>query len=391
MGMLLWLLALTAACTPAPAPVDGPGVGDPVRIIFDTDMDTDSDDAGAMAMLHAMADEGEVEILGTMVSSRFEWSAPAVDVINTYYGRPDLPIGVPKGAGASTDRGSRFARQLAEEFPHDVRSNEEAEDAVDAYRRILAGQPDGSVVIVTVGYLTNLSDLLRSGPDEHSALSGRELVARKVRHYVAMGSRYPADLDPRVWGNFKPDAAATVHVAAEWPTVITFTGGGDFADRMATGARLATEVPAGSPVRRAYEHYFGGQAEDRHSADQIATLVAVRGTGYPWLLVTEGYNHIFPNGTHEWRERPDDPRHRYVSALAPGADPLAVKRTIEDLMVRPPRRGPRPSSTVDGSRGPFLALDPQVQPCGSLPRGGAPRAAAIPPQEVGCRVRIPAR
>jgi hypothetical protein len=289
-------------------------------------------------MLHAMADDGEVEILATIVSSRFEWSAPAVEVINTYNGRPDLPIGVPKGEGASTDRGSRFARQLAEEFPHRIRSNEEAPNAVAVYRRILAAQPDASVTIVTVGYLTNLRSLLQSGPDAHSQLPGRQLVARKVRHLVVMGSRYPADLDPTPWGNFKPDPAATVHVVAEWPTTITFTGGGDFANALATGARLATDAPASSPVRRAYEHYFGGQAANRHSADQIAVMVAVHGSGPPWQLVTEGYNHIFPNGTHEWRDRPNDPRHQFISALAPGTGAKEIARGIEDLMVRAPRQ-----------------------------------------------------
>ena len=35
----------------------------PVKILFDTDMTTDCDDAGAMAVLHALADRGECEIL----------------------------------------------------------------------------------------------------------------------------------------------------------------------------------------------------------------------------------------------------------------------------------------------------------------------------------------
>ena len=151
-----------------------------------------------------------------------------------------------------------------------------------------------------------------------------------------MGSRYPADRDPNVWGNFKTDPAATVHVAAEWPTPIVFTGGGAFAERLATGARLASEAPADSPVRLAYELYFGGPPRDRHSADQIAVLVAVRGEGDPWRLVTRGRNHVFPDGTHEWRDEPDDPRHGYVSALAEGTVPAAVAGVIGDLMTRRP-------------------------------------------------------
>lgn len=333
----LVLLVALAGCSAAPAP-GVPGPGGPVSIIFDTDMDTDADDAGALAMLHALADRGEVEILATPVSSAFAWSAPATDVINTYHGRPDLPIGVPRGPRVAVDQRSKYAETLAREYPHDLRSAAAAPSAVEVYRSVLAAQPDGSVVIVTVGNLTNLGDLLESGADGHSPLDGRALVARKVRELVAMGSRYPADLDPAVWGNFKPEPASVVRVARDWPGPITFTGGGAFAELLATGARLATEAPPGSPVRRAYELYFDGAIRNRHSADQIAVLVAARGTAHPWQLVTEGYNHIFPDGRHEWRTDRDDPRHRYISSLAPGADPAAVAREIEDLMVRAPAR-----------------------------------------------------
>lgn len=55
--------------------------------------------------------------------------------------------------------------------------------------------------------------------------------------------------------------------------------------------------------------------------------MAARGTGAPWQLVTRGHSQVFPDGTHEWREHPDDPRHRYISALAPGAEALARRGT----------------------------------------------------------------
>src|SRR5215207_4557950 len=81
----------------------------PVPIIFDTDMDSDCDDAAALAMLHALADRGEVKILATTVSSKHTWSVPCTDAINTYFGRPDLPIGAPQGAGPK-EQGSRYAK-----------------------------------------------------------------------------------------------------------------------------------------------------------------------------------------------------------------------------------------------------------------------------------------
>ena len=306
----------------------------PVSIIFDTDMDSDCDDAAALAMLHALADRGEVKILATTVSSQHAWSVPCTDAINTYFGRPDLPIGAPKSVGPK-EQGSRYAKQIAAEFPHDLRSIEAAPDATTIYRKVLAAQADGSVVIATVGDVTNLRYLIESKPDAISPLDGVALVRQKVKQWVCMGSRYPADLDPKPWGNFKLDPDSTVKAIAAWPTLITFTGGGDFANLVATGRRLS-ELPGKNPVRRVYELYFGGEAKDRHSADLISVLVAARGTGAPWKLVQEGHNFIFPDGRHEWRTSPDNPLHEYISALAEGTDPTSVIAEMNTLIMHLP-------------------------------------------------------
>ncbi len=79
--------------------------GRSVSIIFDTDIGTDVDDAGALAILHILADQGKAEILATMSANQNRWCAPAIDVINTYYGRGDIPIGSSK-TGPSPEDGS---------------------------------------------------------------------------------------------------------------------------------------------------------------------------------------------------------------------------------------------------------------------------------------------
>ncbi len=310
---------------------------EPVKLIFDTDMDSDCDDAAALAIVHALADAGEVEILATPVSSKYEWSAVCVDAINTYFGRGDLPVGIPKQGPKFPQQRSRYAKQIAQEFPHDLPYGEKVPDAAPIYRRVLAAQTDNSVVIVTVGDLTNLRYLLESKADDISPLDGPALVKRKVRQWVCMGTRYPHDLDPGHWGNFKVDPESTVKAIAGWPTLITFTGGQEFAEKLATGKAQA-DLPRTNPVRRVYELYFGGQVKPRHSADQIAVMVAVRGPGKPWKLVTEGYNHIFPNGTHEWRTQPNNPLHQYVSALADGVEYRDVADMMEKLMLHQPKK-----------------------------------------------------
>jgi inosine-uridine nucleoside N-ribohydrolase len=302
-----------------------------VRIIFDTDMDTDCDDAGALAILHSLADRGEAEILGTLVSSHYPYSVPCVAAINAYYGRPDLPVGSPKGAGADTNRGSAYARQIAEAFPSAYRSNEDAPDAALVYRQLLSTEEDNSVVIVTVGYVTNLRDLLATTADSSSPLSGLELVRRKVKRWVCMGGRYPAHLDPNVYGNFKPDPVSAVEAAQHWPGEIVFTGLGD---DILTGKTLR-QTPENNPVRQAYELYLR-EKPARPSWDPIAVLYAVQPDEPFWRVEDDGYNHIFPNGTNEWRQTPDDPRHKLLQ-LQSGTEGV-VQATLEELMARSPAR-----------------------------------------------------
>ena len=296
-----------------------------IKIIFDTDMDTDCDDVGALAMLHALAGRKEIEILATTVSSRYAWSAPCVEAINRYRGRPELPIGVPKGDGASDNRGSKYARKIATEFPCTLKTNDDAPSAVEVYRKALAAAEDKSVTIVTVGYLTNLRDLMESKADQHSKLNGMELIRSKVFRLVCMGGRYPEHLNPAVFGNFKPDPSSAVAVATSWPGPIYFSGMGE---KVMTGYSLP-QTPADNPVRRAYKLYLGDKRA-RPSWDQVTLLYAARPDAPYWKLLTKGYNHIFKNGTNQWRSQPDKD-HTLVSFDV--KDRALVTETIEQLMT----------------------------------------------------------
>lgn len=306
----------------------------PVKIIFDTDMESDVDDVAALAMLHGLADRGDAEILATISSSLNPWSAPTIDVINTYFGRPDIPIGNVKTKGVY--RNSIYAKPLSEQFPQDIGLGEKAQEATSLYRRILSEQEDASVVIVTVGYLTNLSKLLSSEPDEFSPLNGMELVKKKVKHYVCMGGRYPQEQDPGKWGNFKPDPEAVVHVTNEWPTLITFTTGGVFSNAIPTGKILFTsKAEKGNPVSTAYKIFLKSWNRDyHHSADLIAVYVAVKGHEPYFTLREDGYFHIFEDGTHMWRFKPNRPNHKIVSDFAAGVDPLQVAADFDELLIK---------------------------------------------------------
>ena len=157
------------------------------RIFFDTDMATDCDDAGALAVLHVLANQGECEILATVSSSLNPTACAAVDAINRYYRRPDLLVGTVKGPGVNEK--SRVTQRLAAEVPHRFGEGVEIPDALAIYRDVLEKQPDHSVTIVTVGYLTNLRNLMRL-PASGARVSGMDLIRAKVKKWVCMGGHF---------------------------------------------------------------------------------------------------------------------------------------------------------------------------------------------------------
>ena len=150
----------------------------PVNLIFDTDIGPDYDDVGAMAVLHALADSGKVKILATMASNQSKYIASVMDVLNTYFKRPDIPIGVVRGKAVNMVAWQKWDSILVKNYPHSIKNNAQAEDALTLYRKILAAQPDGSVTIVTVGFTTNMANLLLSKPDKYSPLDGRNLILK---------------------------------------------------------------------------------------------------------------------------------------------------------------------------------------------------------------------
>src|SRR5687768_1487033 len=134
-------------------------------VIFDSDMGPDYDDVGAITMLHAFADSGYFKILATMASTKYEGVAGVFSVLNTYFNRPGLPVGIPKQNGLELKDFQHWTDSLLAKYPHAIKDNEEVPEAAALYRKLLSAQPDKSVTIITVGFFTNLADLLQSAPD----------------------------------------------------------------------------------------------------------------------------------------------------------------------------------------------------------------------------------
>jgi inosine-uridine nucleoside N-ribohydrolase len=295
--------------------------GEGVKILFDTDIGPDCDDAGAAAALHVLMGRGECEILGMACCTSNEYGAPCLDAINTFYGRPDIPIGTLKDGPFCA--WSPYNEDIAKNFPNDLQNGGNAPDATAMYRRILSEQPDGSVTIVATGPLRNMGNMLNSGPDGSSDLNGNELIARKVRELVIMGGGYPNGAE---W-NFQQDGGASNNVASHWPTPIMYSGA-EIGDCVFTGARFSAEMPVSNPVRKAYEDYVGA-GERRQSWDITAAVYAVRGLRNYWLPSPGGSNQVSGDGANSFQAS-ESGTQGYLLALM---HPTDMEKTLEDLMI----------------------------------------------------------
>ncbi len=316
---LLTAIALSAIVLSAASPA-----AEPPAVIFDTDIGSDCDDAGALATLHALADAGELEILGVIFSSgKNRYGVGTCDAINTYYGRGDLPLGQYQGTDVGDPRNS-YTEQIAKDtnrFGHDV--VDKAPDLVAVYCSLLASQPDRSVTICTVGHPHGLVHLLRDP-------RGDALVRTKVQRWVAMGMGG--------W-NFQAMgmSAYCQELLDKWPLPFYISPSGA---SITTGHRLLPKTPATNPVREAYRLWGTGTAitEGRSSWDQVAVLFVAR----PDLFTVDrtGSLHRLADGNVAWNRELDNPNHHMIT---PKLSDEEMAETIEGLMATEPKsRGNSP-------------------------------------------------
>jgi len=303
----------------------------PVSIIYDADMGPMIDDVGALAVLHALADKGEARILATVASNKHETIAQVFDVLNTYYGKPNIPIGVPGRLAVEINDVPEFpilggwTDMLVNKYPADIRSNEVVPSAVEVYRKVLSQQPDKSVTIVTVGFLTNLADLLASIPDRFSELDGEELIKKKVDKVICMAGKFPKGREY----NLYMDMRASKFTFENWPTEIIYSGF-EIGKRVQTGYPLIqNDNIQNSPIRDVYRMKID---KNRSSFDQTAVLVAIRGVE-PYYKLQEGRIIVNWDGSNSWDM---DKKGQYY--LVENQPPEDVEKIINELLQHPSTR-----------------------------------------------------
>lgn len=318
------LLLMTCCC----ADISAQQKQKSIRIIFDSDMGPDYDDVGAIAILHALADKGEAKILATMASTKYEGVAGVLNIFNTYFNRPGIPVGVPKGDALELRDWQHWTDTLLARYPHKIKTNAKAWDAVKLYRKILAAQPDHSVTIVTVGFLTNLSNLLNTKADAYSSLSGTELVKRKVKRLVCMGGKFPSGYE----FNVMKDAKASQNVYTNWPAPVIFSGF-EIGEKIKVGLSLINNTAIkNDPVKDVFRIAIPMAKEDslgRKSWDETAVLVAIKGYDQ-WYTLHKGGIIVAGDGKNTW-----DDSGSGQAYLVERSDYKEVQKLINQLIMHP--------------------------------------------------------
>ncbi len=312
---------------------------EPTKLIFDTDMGNDVDDALALAVIHALESRGECELLAVTITKDHEECGPYVDAVNTFYNRPDIPIGqVRDGVTRGKSRFTGIAQQKNGEgfiYPHDLRIGDPVPDATTVLRSTLARQPDSSVVIVQVGFSTNLSRLLDTPGDEHSSLSGADLVTKKVKMLSIMAGAFDL-IDGAVHREYNvvQDLAAAQDLANRWPTDIVWSG---FEIGLAIRYPAASvlndyEYVAHHPMPESYQAYEPTPHE-RPTWDLTSVLWAVRPNRDYFSLSPRGRVSIDDEGVTTFEARAGG-RDRYL--IADTTQVQVVREVLAILASEPP-------------------------------------------------------
>lgn len=302
---------------------------DAINLIMETDIGNDIDDALAMDLLYKYLDAGKINLLAVNINKEGTATAEYTDILNTWYGHPEIPIGIVRNGAECENDATNYAKAVAmmkdstgaPAFKRTLKEYDSLPDAHILYRKLLAEAEDSSVVIASVGFSTNLSRLLATQADEYSQLSGKELVARKVRSLVTMAGDF-ADPSHSEYNVFKDIPAAKV-ILEEWPTPVVTSPFELGIKVLYPGSSIENDFGwAGlHPVVEGYKAYQP-MPYDRPMWDPTAVLYAVEGD--KWFTLSSAGNITVTDEGYTLFTPDENGIRRYLSVDQAQADSISA-------------------------------------------------------------------
>ncbi|MEL5891958.1 nucleoside hydrolase [Bacteroides sp. GD17] len=310
------LLILTlSSCTSTPKQQNTEVTSNAERIILETDIGNDVDDALALDMLYKYIDAGNIDLLGIMINKEGQYPAEYVDIMNTWYGY-QIPIGIIHNGPDCENDATNYAKAVCllknennePAFKRSLKGGyDQLPEAPALYRKILSQQPDSSVTVISIGFSTNLARLLDTPADDISPLTGKELVAKKVKLLCTMGGCFNS---PDFFEyNIVKDIPAAKKVFTEWPSQVVTSP---------FEVGIAINYPVASiendfqwapihPVVEAYKSY-NEMPYDTPTWDLTSALYSVEGPSY-FNVSPAGKINVTDKGATEFT--PDTTGNRY--------------------------------------------------------------------------------
>lgn len=264
-------------------------------IIVDTDIGADCDDVGALAVMHCLANQYDIPILGIINCTSNIYGCGAIDVVNQYYGRKDIAIGMYEGTdfldGPETLIYNKF---LSETYKTDFYpvGEKRAEPATRLYRKLLAQAPEKGIILVTIGPFNTVANLLKSQGDDISPKDGITLVREKVYAVVSMAG---SATTKRREFNICSDGDAAAFFTKEIPVPVIYC---DFDLGYSVCSGFNGREPANAlhnPVFQSYKRHsavLNSSGYQNQSYDLIAMHFAFEGIGDFYRLSPSGWMNI---------------------------------------------------------------------------------------------------
>ena len=284
-------------------------------VIFDTDLGNDVDDVLALQMLFNYEKAGKINILGITIGKCNPYTAQYLDGYCRFNNRGEIPLGYAYNGVNPED--SKFVRTTLDTIIEGRKIlkpkrglSDRLPEGYKLLRKLLASQKDHSVIFIAVGPETNLKRLLESQPDEYSKLSGRELIAKKVKLLSVMGGLYNNEQDFAEF-NIVQDLEASQKVFAEWPTEIVASGWEIGSKLLYPHQSILNDFKSNHPLSISYKTYLK-MPYDRETWDLTSVLYAIE--------PEKSYFDLSPSGTIEIDKAGksiftpnENGKHRYLS------------------------------------------------------------------------------
>ncbi len=312
----------------------------PIKIIFDTDMGNDVDDVVALDMLYKYHDAGVIDLMAVLSSKREGGSVKFIDAMNTLYGYPNIPVGIAKiypeekYVDTSTSKRLNYADYVVANntYKHTIKDWDAVPDGYKLLRQLLVKAEDKSIVVVAVGFSTNLDRMMQSKGDEYSPLGGRELFEQKVEKVIIMAGDFTTARTAEY--NVRKDHFAAVRFYAECPVPMYFTD-------VALGRSVLYPYQAvydsfnyveNHPAVKAFE-YYAKMPYNRPLWDPTAVLFAAEPNGGYASLSKAGYVTVDQGSKTDFTEDKSSNRRYYIVNDKQRAK--IVRRVVELTLRRP--------------------------------------------------------